>query len=45
MCLKDPDKKYQEKVNYLFHAWETLATYSQSSHNEDVGQVTENLHK
>ena len=43
MCLKDPDKKYHEKISALFHAWEALP--SCTGQNEDVNQLTENLYK
>ena len=46
LCLKDPDKKYQDKVNALHTAWETLASYTkQSSLSDDVDVITENLYR
>jgi hypothetical protein len=45
-CLKDPDKKYQEKVDALLRAWETLASYTdQSSPRDNVDYLTENLYR
>lgn len=45
-CLKDPDKNYQEKVDALLRAWETLASYTnQSSPRDNVDYLTENLYR
>ncbi|XP_046636432.1 mucin-17-like isoform X4 [Daphnia pulicaria] len=43
---QDPDKKYQEKVDALLRAWETLASYTdQSSPRDNVDYLTENLYR
>ena len=45
ICLKDPEKKYQDKVCALLSAWERLASCSTSSLSDDVLYLTEYLYR
>lgn len=44
-CLKDPEKKFEDKVSALLNAWSTLASHGTSSSQNSVEDLTRILYR